>query len=46
MVQNFTVKMEGMEVRKVEEVVLEIGDKEYPRLHIIDIQDCIAKKSK
>lgn len=34
MVQNFTVKMDNVEVRKVEEVVLEIGDKEYPRLQI------------
>ena len=34
MVQNFTVKMENMEVRKVEEVVLEIGEKEYPRLQV------------
>lgn len=34
MVQNFVVKMDSMEVRKVEEVVLEIGDKEYPRLQV------------
>lgn len=34
MVQNFIVKMENVEVRKVDEVVLEIGDKEYPRLQV------------
>lgn len=34
MVQNFTVKMDNVEVRKVEEVVLEIGEKEYPRLQV------------
>lgn len=41
MVQTYTVKMENMEVRKVEEVVLEIGDKEYPRLQVhFDNEDC------
>ena len=34
MVQNFNVKMDNVEVRKVDEVVIEIGDKEYPRLQV------------
>ena len=34
MVQSFVVKMDNMEVRKVEEIELEIGDKIYPRLQV------------
>lgn len=34
MVQTFTVKIENMEVRKVEEIELKFGDKIYPRLNV------------
>lgn len=34
MVQTFTVKMNNMEVRKVEEVELEIGEKTYRSLNV------------
>lgn len=41
MVQTFTVNMENMEVRKVEEVELEIGEKTYRSLNIhFDNEDC------
>lgn len=41
MVQTFTVNMENMEVRKVEEVELEIGEKTYRSLNIhFDNADC------
>ena len=41
MVQTFTVKMNGMEVRKVEEVELEIGENTYRSLNVhFDNEDC------
>lgn len=41
MVQTFTVKMNNMEVRKVEEIELEIGENTYRSLNIhFDNEDC------
>ena len=41
MVQRFTVKMQNMEVRKVEEVELEIGENTYKSLNIhFDDEEC------
>ena len=41
MVQTFTVKMNGMEVRKVEEVELEIGENTYRSLNVhFDNENC------
>lgn len=41
MVQSFVVKLPKMEVRKVEEVELEIGEKVYRSLNIhFDDEDC------
>ena len=41
MVQNFNVKLPKMEVRKIEEVNLEIGDNTYKSLNVhFDDEDC------
>lgn len=41
MVQTFTVKMNNMEVRKVEEIELEIGENTYRSLNVhFDNEDC------
>ena len=41
MVQNFDVKLPQMEVRKVEEVDLEIGEKTYKSLNVhFDDEEC------